>query len=43
MGAPGLVELVGIGSALGLVGLLIAVQAYLIVARVWVDLLGGSG
>ncbi|MEF8791717.1 MAG: hypothetical protein V5A61_16435 [Haloarculaceae archaeon] len=43
MGAPGLVELVGIGSALGLVGLLIAVQAYLILARVWVDLLGGSG
>lgn len=40
VGAPGLIELVGTAEALVLVGLLVAVQLYLIAARVWIDLLG---
>lgn len=40
MGAPGLVELVGTAEAMVLVGLLVVVQLYLIVARVWIDHLG---
>lgn len=43
LGAPGLIELVGVAEALVLVGLLAVVQTYLIVARVWIDILGAPG
>ena len=40
LGAPELIELVGVAEALVLVGLLAVIQTYLIVARVWIDILG---
>jgi hypothetical protein len=43
MGANGLIELTGVAQAIALLGLLIVVQVYLIVARIRVDILGGSG
>jgi len=43
LGADGLIELAGVAQAIAVLGLLIGVQIYLIVARVRVDLLGASG
>ena len=43
MGATGLVDLMGVAEALALVGVLIVVQMYLIVARVRLDLMPASG
>lgn len=43
MGANGLIELAGVTQAIAVLGLLIVVQIYLIVARIRVDTLGTSG
>ena len=40
--ATDLIDLVGVGGALALLAVLVAVQTYLIVARVWLDFLGAG-
>ena len=39
LGAPELVESFGVAPSLALLGLMIIVQLYLIIARVWFDIL----
>lgn len=43
MGATGLIDLVGVAGAIVLITTLIAIQAYLIVARLWFDIMPASG
>ena len=43
MGANGLIELAGVAQVIALLGLLIVVQVYLIVARLRIDILGAPG
>lgn len=43
MGATGLIDLVGVAGAIALITTLIAIQAYLIVARLRFDIMPASG